>query len=195
MAARWFPILTDGKQTWTEIDEPTTKDLVGAATGTATAAAQLDFIVISGAMGLPPESLIGAARSVLTAEADLFVESTSTLDVAGATAVRHPGWNRKRAMERLAKDRAMERSIRERINPTVPRPAPMVSSLPPQKTVGQIAAEMASHERARQARERATELGVVAQRARIEMQRLQPELNARRRQASYRVIEQLLRSM
>ena len=86
----------------------------------------------------------------------------------------------------------MERSIREVLNPT---PAPSLVQKPPQRTSAQMAAEMASAQTARAARQRAVELGAEAQRARVEIERLQPELMQRRQQASYRVIEQLLRGM
>ncbi len=117
------------------------------------------------------------------------------LDVAGASAVRrapirHPGWSRKQAQDVLARDRAMDRSIREALNPSPPPVAIKVK--PPQRTSAQMAAEMASAERAAVAKRRAVEAGMEAQRARVEIERLQPELAARRQQASFRVIEQLL---
>lgn len=119
------------------------------------------------------------------------------LDVAGAVAavrrapIRHPGWSRKQAQDVLARERAMDRSIREALNPSPP--PPMIAAKPPQRTAAQMAAEMASAQTARVARQRAVELGAEAQRARVEIERLQPELAARRQQASFRVIEQLLR--
>jgi hypothetical protein len=121
------------------------------------------------------------------------------LDVAGAVAavrrapIRHPGWSRKQAQDVLARERAMDRAIREALNG--PAPAPMIAVKPPQRTAAQMAAEMASAQTARVARQRAVELGAEAQRARVEIERLQPELAARRQQASYRVIEQLLRGL
>ena len=121
------------------------------------------------------------------------------MDSAGVSvvrrAVKHPGWSRKQAEDVLARERAMERSIREVLNPEAPIPAALKVQKPPQKTAAQMAAEMASAQAARVARQRAVELGMEAQRARIEIERLQPELMQRRQQVSYRVIEQLLRGL
>lgn len=120
------------------------------------------------------------------------------LDVAGAAAaprraIKHPGWQRKQAMDAIARERAMERSIRVALNGEEPPALQVVK--PPQRTAAQMAAEMASAERAAVAKRRAVEAGVEAQRARVEIQKLQPELMQRRQQASYRVIESLLRQM
>ncbi len=119
-----------------------------------------------------------------------------SLDVAGAAPVRralkHPGWERKQAMDQLARERAMERSIRAALNGE--EPAALAVDVPRQRTAAQMAAEMASAQRVQASRQRATEAAIEAQRARVEIQRLQPELMQRRQQASYRVIEQLLRS-
>jgi hypothetical protein len=85
----------------------------------------------------------------------------------------------------------MERSIRAALNPQAETPPALEVETPPQRNAGQMAAAMA--ERARAARQRATEAAIEAQRARVEIERLQPTLLTARRQASYRVIEQLLR--
>lgn len=134
-----------------------------------------------------------AGNSAVVPEVDADV----LLDVAGAPArraLRHPGWQRKQAEDQLRRDRALEASIRdEYLDLTGQRPPPPPPV--PQKTAGQIAAEMAADESARIARQRATELAVEAQRARVAIAALQPELNERRRAASYRVIEQLLRGL
>lgn len=123
------------------------------------------------------------------------------LDVAGASApvrrIRHPGWQRKQAMDAIARERAMERSIRVALNGE--EPEALKVEVPRQRTAAQMAAAMASAQGSADpvavARRRAVEAGVEAQRARVEIQRLQPELVARRQQASYRVIESLLRSL
>lgn len=116
-------------------------------------------------------------------------------DVAGAAVnrrpLKHPGWQRKQAMDAIARERAMERSIRAALNPQAETPPAIAVETPPQRNAGQMAAAMA--ERARAARQRATEVAIEAQRARVEIERLQPTLLTARRQASYRVIEQLLR--
>lgn len=131
----------------------------------------------------------------VTTSLNLLWQVGPSLDVAGAAPVRrplkHPGWQKRQALDQLARERAMERSIRAALNGEMP-PALSVEA-PPQRTAAQMAAEMASAQRVQAARQRATETAIEAQRARIEIQRLQPELAARRQAASYRVIEQLLR--
>ena len=116
-------------------------------------------------------------------------------DAAGARPARrplkHPGWDRKQALDQLARERAMERSIRATLRGETETPPALEVETPPQRNAGQMAAAMA--ERARAARQRATEVAIEAQRARVEIERLQPSLLTARRQASYRVIEQLLR--
>ena len=136
----------------------------------------------------------GIADSLILTE---NIGSVSTLSVDGAATVRraplrHPGWSRKQAADALARERAMERSIRVALNGEDELPPALKVQKPPQRTAAQMAAEMASAQTARAARARAVELGAEAQRARIEIERLQPELMRRRQQASFRVIEQLL---
>lgn len=96
-------------------------------------------------------------------------------------------------MDAIQRERAMERSIRVALNGEEP-PALKVE-VPRQRTAAQMAAEMAAAQRAAVAKRRAVEAGVEAQRARVEIQKLQPELMQRRKAASYRVIEQLLRGV
>jgi hypothetical protein len=140
----------------------------------------------------PPAGTLVAFDAIIT-----LIVSLGAVDMVDASAahrpIRHPGWQRKQAMDAIARERAMDRSIREALNPSPP--APMIEAKPPQRTSAQMAAEMASAQAARVARQRAVELGAEAQRARVEIERLQPELAARRQQASYRVIEQLLGSL
>lgn len=123
----------------------------------------------------------------------------AALDAAGVgevrRAIKHPGWSRKQAADQLARERAMERSIRVALNGEDEIPPALKVEKPPQRTAAQMAAEMAAAQAARAARVRAVELGMEAQRARLEIERLQPELMQRRQQASYRVIEQLLRGL
>ncbi len=131
-------------------------------------------------------------------EIRLTPQAEATLDVAGVVyerraPLRHPGWQRKQAEDALRRDKAMERSIRVALNGE--EPSALKVELPPKRTAAQIAAEMAAAERAAVAKRRAVEAGIEAQRARVEIERLQPELAARRQQASYRVIEQLLRGL
>jgi hypothetical protein len=131
----------------------------------------------------------------VTTSLNLLWQVGPSLDVAGAAPVRralkHPGWERKQAMDQLARERAMERSIRVALNGE--EPAALRVDTPPQRTAAQMAAEMASAQRVQATRQRATEAAIEAQRARREIERLQPTLLTARRQASYRVIEQLLR--
>ena len=157
-------------------------------------------------------NVITAAASYVEADLELLYQVQGTvdvvlqlwwqvgewLDVAGAAAaprraIKHPGWQRKQAMDQIQRERAMERSIRVALNGEEP-PALKVE-VPRQRTAAQMAAEMASAERAAVAKRRAVEAGVEAQRARVEIQKLQPELMQRRQRASYRVIESLLRQM
>lgn len=131
----------------------------------------------------------------VTTSLNLLWQVGPQLDVAGAAVnrrpLKHPGWQRKQAMDAIARERAMERSIRAALNPQAETPPALEVETPPQRNAGQMAAAMA--ERARAARQRATEAAIEAQRARVEIERLQPTLLTARRQASYRVIEQLLR--
>jgi hypothetical protein len=130
----------------------------------------------------------------VTTSLNLLWQVAESLDVAGAPlrrrAVKHPGWQRRQAVDAMARERAMERSIRRTLAGELP-PALAVET-PRQLTAGQVAAMMASEQKAASARQRATEAAIEAQRARIEIERLQPELVAGRQRASVRVLEQLL---
>ena len=126
----------------------------------------------------------------------LLWQVADQLDVAGAAPQRrplkHPGWERKQAMDQLARERAMERSIREALNPTQEQPAALEVPAVPQRTAAQVAAEMAAYDRVRVTRERADLAAREARRARMDISRLRAELPARRRAASMRAIEQML---
>lgn len=130
----------------------------------------------------------------------LVWQVSETRDVAGAVAarrpVRHPGWSRRQARDALARERAMERTITRALRGESDElPPALAVAKPPQRSPAQIAAEMANAQRVQATRQRATEAAIEAQRARIEIQRLQPELAARRRVASFRAVEQLLRQV
>lgn len=197
----WFVRTTTGAQTWApRYVGGTAQDLAGAAVGGAAASAYLNEFEINGGGLLPPYVLMGSALAgIAAAGADLGVEAGDTLDVAGTLAAvrRHPGWNRKRAMEKLERERAMEREILRTVRGETDEPLPAALRIqkPPQKSAAAIAAEMAAQARARGARDRANERAIEAQRARLEIERLQPELAERRRQASWRVVESLLRDL
>ena len=126
----------------------------------------------------------------------LLWQVADSLDVAGAApqrrALKHPGWERKQAMDQLARERAMERSIREALNPTQEQPPALEVPAVPQRTAAQVAAEMAAYDRVRVTRERASLAEREARRARMDISRLQAELPSRRRAASMRAIEQML---
>ena len=132
----------------------------------------------------------------VTASLSLLWQVANPLDVAGAApqrrALKHPGWERKQAMDQLARERAMERSIREALNPTQEQPPALEVPRVPQRTAAQVAAEMAAYDRVRVARERADLAEREARRARMDISRLRAELPARRRAASMRAIEQML---
>lgn len=119
-----------------------------------------------------------------------------SLDVAGAApqrrALKHPGWERKQALDQLARERAMERSIREALNPKQEQSPAIEVPRVPQRTAAQVAAEMAAYDRVRVTRERADLAEREARRARMDISRLRAELPARRRAASMRAIEQML---
>lgn len=126
----------------------------------------------------------------------LLWQVSDPLDAAGASTVRrpikHPGWQRRQAVDAIARERAMERSIRRTLNGEQDLPPALAVESPRQLSAGQMAALMASEQKAASARQRATEAAIEAQRARLEIERLQPELIAGRQRASVRVIEQLL---
>lgn len=132
----------------------------------------------------------------VTTSLDLLWQVAGQLDVAGAApqrrALKHPGWERKQAMDQLARERAMERSIREALNPTQEQPPALVVPSVPQRTAAQVVAEMAAYDRVRVTRERADLAEREARRARMDISRLRAELPARRRAASMRAIEQML---
>jgi hypothetical protein len=134
----------------------------------------------------------------VTTSLNLLWQVGPSLDVAGAAPVRrplkHPGWERKQAMDQLARERAMERSIRAKLSPEPVQTNPALEvQQPPQRNTTQMAARLVAASPVAAARQRALEAGIAAQRARVEIQKLQPELLAARQRASYRVIEQLLR--
>lgn len=195
MTANVFPLQTSGSYTVADFYAGTTAHaLEGAASASAAAAGAINAFEINGGGLLPPFVLLGSAVARAEAEATLDVVPTDDFDVAAALAARrHPGWNRRRAQAQLERERAMEATIREALHPT-PSPALAVAK-PPQRSPAQIAAEMANAQRVQATRQRATEAAIEAQRARIEIQRLQPELAARRRVASFRAVEQLLRQV
>lgn len=124
----------------------------------------------------------------------LLWQVADQLDVAGAApqrrALKHPGWERKQAMDQLARERAMERSIREALNPTQEQPPALEVPRVPQRTAAQVAAEMAQVQAARQ---RATQAERAALRARAEIDQLNAQLPTLRRQASLRTLEQMMR--
>lgn len=124
----------------------------------------------------------------------LLWQVADPLDVAGAAVnrrpLKHPGWERKQAMDQLARERAMERSIREALNPTQEQPPALEVPRVPQRTAAQVAAEMAQVQAARQ---RATQAERAALRARAEIDQLNAQLPTLRRQASLRTLEQMMR--
>lgn len=132
----------------------------------------------------------------VTTSLNLLWQVGPSLDVAGAAPMRrpikHPGWQRRQAVDAMARERAMERSIRRTLTGEQDTPPALAVDVPRQLSAAQVAAMMASEQKAASARQRATETAIEAQRARLEIERLQPELVAGRQRASVRVLEQLL---
>lgn len=137
-------------------------------------------------------------------EIRLTPQAEASLDVAGVVVerrapLRHPGWQRRQAEDQLRRERALEAEIRDEYLIATGQKVREVPALAvpavPQKTAAQVAAEMAADQTAVAARRRATELGAEAQRARRAIEALQPELQVRRREASFRVLADLLREL
>lgn len=132
----------------------------------------------------------------VTTSLNLLWQVGYALDSAGVATrrrpIKHPGWQRRQAVDAMARERAMERSIRRTLTGEQDLPPALAVDVPRQLTAAQVAAMMASEQKAASARQRATETAIEAQRARLEIERLQPELVAGRQRASVRVIEQLL---
>lgn len=144
---------------------------------------------------MAPVGLAAETDTAFALAAVVLPATEPAVDVARRPA--HRGWNRRRAMERLERERAMERTITRTLRGESDEPLPpaLHVDVPPQKSPAAIAAEMAAQDRARRARARANETAVEAQRARVEIDRLQPELAERRRAAAWRVVKSLLRDL